>query len=101
MPQWLSALTAETYMFLFDAGFGDTYRQDAESILRSNLCVYFEDGFASAGYLVPYKVEQYTSDPAYKNACLIPGTVYGHRYDSYANDQDWAMYYAVKLLYDR
>ena len=97
MPQWLSALTAETYMFLSETGFGDAYREAAESILQSNLCVFFPDGFASAGYLVPYKVVQFTSDPSYKNDCLIPGTAYGHSYDSYANDQDWALYYIMKL----
>jgi len=101
MPQWLSALTAETYMFLSETGFGDAYREAAESILQSNLCVFFPDGFASAGYLVPYKVVQFTSDPSYKNDCLIPGTAYGHSYDSYANDQDWALYYTVKLLMNK
>ena len=98
MPQWLSALTAETYHFLYETGFGETYRDSAEQVLKNNLCVFASDGFASAGYLVPYKVVQYTSDPTYKNSCLVPGITYGHRYDSYANDQDWTLYYAVKLL---
>ena len=98
MPQWLSALTAETYAFMYEAGFGDAYKGAFESVLMNNLCVYFPDGCASAGYLVPHKVTQYSSDPSYHNQYLLPGISMGHRYDSYANDQDWSMYYAVKLL---
>ena len=63
----------------------------------NNFCVYFQDGFASAGYLVPYKIIQYSPNNNSTNASLKPGVAFGHKYDSFANDQDWALYYAIKL----
>ncbi len=98
MPQWLCALSAETYDFLYKCGFESAYREYAEAVVKNNLCVYFENGFASAGYLVPYKVMQYSSVAGYENAHMRPGVASGHKYDSFANDQDWALYYAIKIL---
>ena len=60
--------------------------------------MYAPDGFASAGYLVPYKVVQYASDESRVNEYMKPGIAYGKRYDDFANDQDWSLYYATKLL---
>lgn len=97
MPQWLSALSAETYDFLYKCGFGEEYMRDSKTVLMNNLCVYFHDGFASAGYLVPYKIIQYSPNNDSTNASLKPGVAFGHKYDSFANDQDWALYYATKL----
>ena len=83
---------------MYKTGFGEEYFKRSKAVLLNNLCVYTEDGFASAGYLVPYKVVQYTSDPNHKNAYMKPGIAYGKRLDDYANDQDWSLYYATKLL---
>ena len=99
MPQWLSVLSAETYDFLAEAGFGCIYKEYSRNVVLNNLCVFSPNGFASAGYLVPYKVCQFESDSEkFHYASLKPSLVYGNKYDSYADDQDWAMYYAVKLL---
>lgn len=98
MPQWICALPAETYDFMEKAGFGSEYKKRSEAVLKNNLCAFLEDGFASSGYLVPYRVEQYSSDPEYKNPHLKPKVTYGKIFDDYANDQDWALYYAAKLL---
>ncbi len=97
MPQWLSSLAAETYDFLFSNGFGEKYKKQCRDILLNNLCVFADDGFASAGYLVPYKVEQYSAKEC-TNICMKPQITYSHGYDDYANDQDWALYFAVKLI---
>ncbi len=99
-PQWLTCLSAETYDFMYKTGFGEGYAKRSRDVLLNNLCVYSEDGFASAGYLVPYKVVQYTSDASHSNEYMKPGVAYGNRYDDFANDQDWSLYYAVKLLND-
>ncbi len=99
MPQWLSALSAETYDFLCRTGFGKQYKYYAETVLMNNLCAFFENGFASAGYLAPYKVVQYSSNAEYADEWKKPGIAFGHKYDSFANDQDWALYYAVKIIY--
>ncbi len=96
MPQWLSALSAEAYDALSKVGFGERYRELSRQVLFNNLCVYAPDGFGSCGYLVPYKVVQYTSDREYQNAMMPCQTTYGCRYDDFANDQDWALYFAVK-----
>ena len=61
------------------------------------MCIYREDGSAANNYLYPYKVVQYTSDPAYENERMKPGIVYGKKYDDWANDQDWALYYASRF----
>lgn len=98
MPQWLSSLPAETYDFMHKIGFGAEYKNMSEEVLKNNLCAFLDDGFASAGYLVPYKVDQYSSNPEYKNVCMQPKVTYGKKFDDFANDQDWALYYAVKLL---
>ena len=57
-----------------------------------------EDGFAANNYLYPYKVIQYSPDNVYGREHLEHGVHYGKSYDSWANDQDWALYYAVKIL---
>ena len=69
-----------------------------QNCLLGNLCIYREDGFAANTYLYPYKVVQYTSDPSYENRVIQPGMAYGKFYDVWANDQDWAIYYADRLL---
>ncbi len=97
-PQWLTCLSAETYDFMYKTGFGEGYSIHSRDVLLNNLCVYAEDGFASAGYLVPYKVVQYTSDESYTSEYMKPGVAMGNRYDDFANDQDWSLYYAIKLL---
>ena len=97
-PQWLTCLSAETYDFMYKTGFGEEYSIYSRDVLLNNLCVYSEDGFASAGYLVPYKVVQYASDETRINDYMKPGVAFGNRYDDFANDQDWSLYYAIKLL---
>jgi len=66
--------------------------------LTGNLCIYREDGFAHNNYLYPYKVIQYSANPEKQNKYLTPGVFYGKSYDAFANDQDWALYYASSVL---
>lgn len=73
-------------------------RKYIENNLTGNLCVYREDGFAHNNYLYPYKVEQYSSTGEIKDVSVVPGVFYGKNYDSFANDQDWALYYASTIL---
>ena len=69
----------------------------AERNLTGNLCVYREDGFAANNYLYPYKVVLFSSKVEEPRPCLETGTFYGKNYDAWANDQDWALYYALML----
>ena len=67
--------------------------------LTGNLCVYREDGFAHNNFLYPYKIIQYSSNDEIKQKQFLePGVFYGKNYDAFANDQDWALYYASCIL---
>ena len=65
------------------------------SILRNALCVYAPDGFASAGFLMPYRVRIFDSEHGEEKPFFPLGTVYGKRYDDWANDQDWTLCFAA------
>ena len=76
-------------------GFGEKYKKQCRDVLLNNLCVFADDGFASAGYLVPYLVEQYSANEC-TNICMKPQISYSHGYDDYANDQDWGLYFYLR-----
>ncbi|MBR2340039.1 MAG: hypothetical protein IKA74_04310 [Clostridia bacterium] len=68
------------------------------SNLSGNLCVYRDNGFAHNNYLYPYKVYQHASDPTNVSKWHTHGIFKGKNYDAYANDQDFALYYASTIL---
>lgn len=80
-PHYWSTLTALAYDLYAEATGEETYRERAKNIVRNNLCLFFEDGRASCAFVYPKKVN---GEEAYF-------------YDSYANDQDWAMVYYLML----
>ena len=96
-PQWLSTLTAQMYHYC-DKALGTDHRDLIRDNLLGNCCVFFEDGSASCGYLYPRRVTVFSSDPAYENRYRPTGVWEGRHFDAFANDQDWALYYAVKYL---
>ena len=96
-PQWLSSLTAEMYHFCDLATGSDHGRLIRENLL-GNLAVYFEDGAASCAYLYPRRVTTFTSRPEEENPLRPLGVVEGERFSVFANDQDWALYHALKYL---
>lgn len=96
-PQWLSVLTAQMYYYCDMAMDTDNIRVIKENLL-GNCCVYFSDGFAACGYLYPKKVTAFSSNPEYKNRFRPLGEWKGERFDEFANDQDWSLYYAIKYL---
>ena len=95
-PQWLSALTAQMYHYCDIALGTDNSRLIRENLL-SNCCVNFPDGFAACGYLYPEKVITFSSK---STPCQFRplGEWVGKRFDEFANDQDWALYYAAKYM---
>ncbi len=97
-PQWLSANSAEFLTFYDKIANTDSYNTIRE-ILLGGLCVYGADGSASCGYLYPDEVNVYSSDGKPQKYRPI-GIHRGKFYDSFANDQDWTLYYAVTLLKD-
>ncbi len=67
-------------------------RDKTSRILRNLLCLYFPDGTASCAYLHPFSVRMLnrdgtTAEPARR----------GEYYDPYANDQDFALYYLLRI----
>ncbi len=96
-PQWLSTLTAQMYYYC-DMAMGTDNSRIIKENLYGNCCVYFPDGFASCGYLYPKKVKVFSSNQNKKNRFRPLGEWMGERYDEFANDQDWSLYYAVKYL---
>ncbi len=96
-PQWLSALTAQMYHYC-DMSLGtDSLRIIKENLL-GNCCVHFSDGYAACGYLYPKRIKVFSSDYKSENPNRPLGEWLGERYDEFANDQDWSLYYAVKYL---
>ena len=96
-PQWLSALTAQMYRYC-DMALGTNHTRLIRENLLGNCCLYTPDGFASCGYLYPKRVTVFASDPSHQNPYRPLGSYEGERFDEFANDQDWALYYAIKYL---
>lgn len=79
-PHYWSTLTGDVYALYAKITEDHTYEELAKASIRGCLNLFFADGMASC-------------------AMVYPDTVNGnkaHYYDPWANDQDWALYYAVK-----
>lgn len=84
-PHYWSALTGVEYL-RYERLTGDkSYRSRADASLRGCLNLFFEDGSASCAMVFPEKVDGEK----------------GKYYDPWSNDQDWALYYALRYLSDQ
>ncbi len=81
MPHYWSTLTTMAYQRYFELGGDGSYRDRAVANIQNNLLNFKEDGTASCAYIYPLTVN---GNP-------------GKFYDPYANDQDWALYYYLKI----
>ena len=95
MPQWLSSCTGEMFLLCGEVLNDPALTAFGRSILRNALCVYAPDGFASAGFLMPYRIRIFNSKQGEEKPFFPLGTVYGRRYDDWANDQDWTLCFAA------
>jgi len=96
MPQWLCTCCGEMYMLLYEVRKDPELKRKGEAILRNSLCVYDEDGFGCAGYMMPYMVIcKYPVEHEPSPWKMPPGTFRGRKYDAWANDQDFSLYYAA------
>ena len=57
------------------------FKKKAEENIRNCLCLFMPDGSASCAYVYPYSVNG----------------AKGEFFDDWANDQDFALYYAVRI----
>ena len=76
-PHYWSALTGNAYRLWYRISGEEQYSKMAEDSLRGVLSLFFPDGSASCAYVFPVTVNGEA----------------GQRYDDYANDQDWGMYF--------
>ena len=79
MPHYWSCLTAHSYADYYLISGNEKYRQAAKKCIRNCLCLFDDSGKGSAAYMYPFK-----SDDTF---CKF--------YDDWANDQDFALYYAL------
>ena len=80
-PHYWSSLNGIAYNRYYKLTNDLSYREKAENSMRGSLSTFFPDGSASC-------------------ACVYPLSVNGKRtgfYDPFANDQDWALYFILRL----
>ncbi|MDP4271456.1 MAG: six-hairpin glycosidase, partial [Bacteroidota bacterium] len=82
MPHYWSTITSEASMRYAQITGNDMYKERAVTIVRNNLCLFFNDGSASCAYVYPANING-------KKAAF---------FDPFANDQDWALVYYLKTL---
>jgi len=82
-PHYWSALSGWAYMLMTVADYSPLYDRFAEENIRNCLCLFTPEGRSSCAYVYPFRV----------------GDKKGKFFDSYANDQDFALYFAMKILY--
>ena len=80
-PHYWSVLTGECYARYSQTDGQEEYAQLAKASLRGCLNLFKEDGWASCAMVYPESING----------------VKAHYYDPFANDQDWALYYAWKM----
>lgn len=77
-----SCLTANSdYRYSLLSG-SKEHKAAADACIRNCLALFLPDGSASCAYMQPYFIDEYA----------------GEYYDDWANDQDFALYYALLLL---
>lgn len=81
-PHYWSALSGLAFLNYYKISHDPSYREKAEENIRNCLCLFFENGAASCAYVYPYTVNG----------------IRGEFFDGWANDQDFALYYAIKYL---
>lgn len=80
-PHYWSAITAAAYHYYAAATGDEGYQRRAETIVRGNLSLFFEDGRATCAFVNPR---------------MVNGTP-AHYADAYANDQDWALMFYLMV----
>jgi hypothetical protein len=81
-PHYWSMMNALAYSLYAECTGDKSCQKRAENIAGNNLCQFFEDGKASCAFIYPAKVDGQKA----------------HKFDPYANDQDWALVYYFMIL---
>lgn len=80
-PHYWSAITGNAYWWYYIITEDEAYLKKAKDSIRGVLPMFFEDGRASCAYVYPKSVNNVES---------------GY-WDPYANDQDWGLYFNLRL----
>jgi hypothetical protein len=81
-PHYWSVLSGDVFARYAQITGDKGFKHKAEQVFRNNLCLFEKDGFGSCAYLYPNNING----------------IKGAFYDPWANDQDWALYYAYKWM---
>lgn len=79
-PHYWSCLSARSFNDYYKASGETRYFDMARECMRNCLCLFDDEGRGSAAYLYPYRLNE----------------AYGEKYDEWANDQDFALYFALE-----
>ena len=79
-PHYWSVLSGVAYAQMYTVTGEESYRQKAVSSMKGCLNLFMDDGSASCAMIFPTQVNGREAN----------------YYDPWANDQDWALYYALK-----
>ena len=82
LPHYWSCLTAHAHDDYYRLSGEEAYRKAAENGIKNCLCLFLADGSASCAYNYPFSTD---GKP-------------GECFDEWANDQDFALYFAMKIL---
>lgn len=82
LPHHWSALSAYAYNRFYEITGDAAYRDKALRCLNANLCLFRETGEANNTFVYPHKTN---GRP-------------GHLYDPICNDQDWSLFYYLKIM---
>ncbi|MDD6484503.1 MAG: hypothetical protein PUF72_08005 [Clostridiales bacterium] len=79
-PHYWSCLTARSYKDYYNISGDEKYLNAAEECMRNCLCLFDDEGKGSCAYVYPYRINGEK----------------GEFYDEWANDQDFALYFALE-----
>lgn len=80
-PHYWSCLTARAFQDYWQVSGEERYKLLAQQCMRNCLCLFNEKGKASCAYMYPFRLNEKP----------------GEFYDDWANDQDFALYFALEL----
>ncbi len=82
LPHYWACLTARSWQDYAELSGDKSFLPRAQNAIRNCLCTFHEDNTASCAYMYPFSIDG----------------VRGEFYDEWANDQDFALYFALQIL---
>ncbi len=80
LPHYWSCLSARSFEDYYRVTGDVEWKARAVECIRNCMCLFTDDGKGSAAYVYPYRTEGF----------------FGELYDDWANDQDFALYFAIE-----